>query len=272
MRRLLETVHISNNLACDWRIMWLSGVIAVAMSSLGCASAGNVQITEFSQPPSERIITHRVAPGETLYAIAWRYNMDARHLANRNGLSAPYRIYSGQMLALDLRERDRNTRWVARNQTASTERRAEPAGFSDKKAVPAQRRQTTSASDMWHWPVDGELLTEVNHRESRKQGFRGLNIAGYKGQPVLAARDGVVVYSGSGLKTLGNLLIVKHDEDYLSAYAHNSRLLVARGDKVDVGQKIAELGSSGTNRNYLHFEIRYRGKPLDPLNLLPRRS
>lgn len=276
MRRLLETVHISNNSSCDWRIMCISSVVALLIGSFGCASAGNVQVTEFGQPPSEKIDTHRVGSGETLYAIAWRYNMDVRQLASRNALRPPYRIYSGQVLALDLKAKDRHAtqysdRLVAVKSASDVTRPDQQGEAGNKKSLPSLR-YNGKANEKWRWPVEGELLTGVNNRESRKQGFRGLNIAGYKGQPVLAARGGVVVYSGNGLKTLGNLLIVKHDEDYLSAYAHNSKLLVGRGDKVSVGQQIAELGSTGTNRNYLHFEIRYRGDPLDPLNLLPVRS
>ena len=98
---------------------------------------------------------------------------------------------------------------------------------------------------------------------------KGLDLAGNKGDPILAAADGEVVYSGSGLLRYGDLIIIKHNEHFLSAYAHNSVLSVKEGQKVIRGQKIAELGSSGINRNMLHFEIRLDGKPVDPQLYLP---
>ena len=98
---------------------------------------------------------------------------------------------------------------------------------------------------------------------------KGVDIAGEKGDSVLAAANGTVIYAGSALRGYGKLLIVKHSEEYLSAYAHNDKLLVAEGSKVKAGQRIAELGSSGTDRNKLHFEIRRNGQPVDPLAYLP---
>lgn len=98
---------------------------------------------------------------------------------------------------------------------------------------------------------------------------KGVDIAGEKGESVLAAADGTVIYAGSALRGYGKLLIVKHSDEYLSAYAHNHRLLVREGSKVKAGQRIAELGSSGTDRNKLHFEIRRNGQPVDPLAYLP---
>lgn len=267
----------------------------------GCATPYDVPVTEFEQPPTERIYVHRVDAGETLYAIAWRYNLDVKQLAARNALLPPYQIVTGQSLRLDMQGRD----WVASRNDRRLASNREPAKRVPNKSStnvsgsnvsgstgttsigkaaqkPVQRRTAPDAStyevavsqparmSAWRWPTQGELLKQARHKEARRQGYRGLDIAGKKGQPIVAANNGVVVYAGSGLKTLGNLLIVEHDNDYLSAYAHNSRLLVERGDIVSAGEKIAELGSSGTYRDYLHFEIRYKGKPVDPLTILPR--
>ena len=120
----------------------------------------------------------------------------------------------------------------------------------------------------WIWPVKGPLI----------QGFsttgvinKGIDLAGTKGEPVLAAADGKVVYSGTGLVGYGNLIIIKHNETYLSAYGHNSKLLLKEGQWAKAGQKIAEIGSTGTQRDKLHFEIRRNGKPVDPLQYLPKR-
>lgn len=252
----------------------------------GCATSYDVPVAEFEQPPTEKIMVHRVADGETLYAIAWRYNMDARQLAARNRLNEPYRLRIGQRLALDMQGRDWTTEVVSkqvaarepRNRSANAKASsatAQAATVSKPRAAHSgaqpSRQQALGRLSKWAWPTDGKLLSRSRDREAKRQGFRGLDIAGEKGQPILAANNGVVVYAGNGLKTLGNLLIVKHENEYLSAYAHNSRLLVSQGEKVKIGQKIAELGSSGTHRNYLHFEIRHRGKPIDPLQVLPNR-
>lgn len=120
----------------------------------------------------------------------------------------------------------------------------------------------------WRWPGSGSLL----------QGFtggadphKGIDISGKLGDPVVAARGGTVVYAGSGVRGYGNLLIIKHDVQWLSAYAHNSKLLVAEGQTVQAGQRIAEMGDSGTDRVKLHFEVRRQGNPVDPLQVLPRR-
>ena len=100
---------------------------------------------------------------------------------------------------------------------------------------------------------------------------KGIDIAGQEGQPVMAAADGTVVYAGNGLRGYGELVIVKHSETYVSAYGHNRRLLVREGERVKIGQTIAEMGSTGTDRVKLHFEIRRQGKPVDPLQFLPNR-
>ena len=119
----------------------------------------------------------------------------------------------------------------------------------------------------WNWPARGTLLARFQSNGSLNN---GIDIAGQLGEPVKAAADGAVVYAGRGLIGYGEMIIIKHDETYLSAYAHNSRLLVSEGDQVKVGQTIAEMGSSGTDRVKLHFEIRRKGQPVDPLAYLPK--
>ena len=119
----------------------------------------------------------------------------------------------------------------------------------------------------WSWPARGTLLARFQSNGSLN---KGIDIAGQLGEPVKAAADGAVVYAGRGLIGYGDMIIIKHDETFLSAYAHNSRLLVKEGDQVKVGQVIAEMGSSGTDRVKLHFEIRHKGQPVDPLTYLPR--
>lgn len=118
----------------------------------------------------------------------------------------------------------------------------------------------------WRWPARGQLVGRFVAGDPKRQ---GIDIAGSAGQPVFAAADGVVVYSGAGLVGYGELIIVKHSDEWLSAYAHNRRRLVAEGTSVKGGQQIAELGRSGTSRDMLHFEVRRNGKPVDPLQVLP---
>ena len=128
---------------------------------------------------------------------------------------------------------------------------------------------TTVASNVsWRWPADGGVITTYANGDPTRQ---GIDIAGSSGQSVRAAADGVVVYSGSGLVGYGELIIVKHNDQWLSAYGHNRARKVNEGQVVKSGQQIAEMGRSGASRDMLHFEIRYNGKPVDPQQYLPRR-
>src|SRR5690606_27403350 len=144
------------------------------------------------------------------------------------------------------------------------------AGSSKPPPRPAPRPSAPPPSSpfAWHWPVDGALLSRFVPGEPTRQ---GIDIAGREGAPVRAAADGVVVYSGSGLVGYGELVIVKHDEHWLSAYGHNRARLVKEGDAVKSGQQIAELGSSGAVREMRQFELRCDGKRVDPLHYLPKR-
>lgn len=119
----------------------------------------------------------------------------------------------------------------------------------------------------WLWPTQGDLLERFSANGPNK----GIDIAGKKGQPIIAAETGQVVYQGSGLRGYGQLIIIKHNADFLSAYAHCDKIYVKEGNVIKRGQKIADMGSSGTDRAMLHFEVRYRGAPVDPLAYLPRK-
>ena len=131
---------------------------------------------------------------------------------------------------------------------------------------PAAARQAEEDNITWAWPDSGPVIAPFD--ESRN---KGIGIAGKAGDPILAAADGRVVYAGSGLRGYGNLVIVKHSNNYLTAYAHNQTLLVKEDQSVRRGQKIAEMGSTDSDRVKLHFEIRRQGKPVDPTKFLPPR-
>lgn len=132
----------------------------------------------------------------------------------------------------------------------------------------ASSTSTSSPISSWRWPTDGKVIENFSGAEG---GNKGIDIAGSKGQAIVATADGRVVYAGNALRGYGNLIIIKHNDDYLSAYAHNDTMLVREQQEVKAGQKIATMGSTGTNSTRLHFEIRYKGKSVNPLQYLPQR-
>ncbi len=204
-----------------------------------------------------------VQRGDTLYRIAMENGLVMRDLAAWNGISAPYTIYPGQRLVLYPK---------SGAAVASQSNRPAPAqSATTVKSTPAPAAAAAaplSSGVAWRWPVEGALLSRFVAGEPTKQ---GVDIAGTAGAPVRAAGDGVVVYSGSGLVGYGELVIIKHNEQWLSAYGHNRSRMVNEGASVKAGQQIAELGRTGAARDMLHFEIRYNGKPVDPLQYLPRK-
>lgn len=211
---------------------------------------------ESAHPPAE----HVVVSGDTLYGIAWRYGFDYRDIARWNGVKSPFVIRPGQRLKLipppaDVQPADGPT--AAKNSTR-------PSGAEVGKTPGAT---TVTGALRWQWPTPGTLVS-LDTPSSRK----GIDIAGRQGQDVKAAAAGEVVYSGSGLLGYGRLIIIKHSDTYLSAYAYNEHLLVKEGDKVGIGQQIATMGKAASGKTVLHFEIRKDGKPVNPLDYLPRRS
>ena len=204
-----------------------------------------------------------VQRGDTLYGIAFRNGVDFRQLAAWNGIGPPYTIYPGQRLRLypggaSTPERSRSAR-------ATLPRTSAPR----RVVAPASAPPAAPISDLdWQWPARGEVISRYVAGEPTRQ---GIDIAGEAGAPVRAAADGTVVYSGAGLVGYGELVIVKHSDTWLSAYGHNRARQVNEGQRVRKGEQIAEMGRSGAARDMLHFEIRYNGKPVDPLRYLPRR-
>ncbi len=250
-------------------------------------SRNNTTVTTKSRAVRTPVKTSRaniytVARGDTLYSIAWQHGLGYRELASINGIRSPYTIYSGQRLRVRPAADAGGTRVVPlkqRKPVVSSAVVAAPAPKSAPKpaARPASRpppkpRPSATAgpafNGTWVWPTRGRVLSRY---QSKSSGKRGIEIGGHADQPVKAAANGAVVYAGSGLVGYGRLIIVKHNENLLSAYGHNSKLLVAEGEHVTAGQQIAKMGSSGTSRNELYFEIRKDGKPVDPLKYLPRK-
>ncbi|MDB2705660.1 peptidoglycan DD-metalloendopeptidase family protein, partial [Pseudomonadota bacterium] len=204
------------------------------------------------KPPS----VYKVKKGDTLYSISWRYGLDYKKVAKINRIRSPYRIYVGQKLYFK----------SAKIKSAATKTKKATSKKAVKKAAP--KTNYSNKALVWRWPTKGKVISTYSKSAA---GRKGINIAGKSGQTVQAAAGGKVVYSGNGLTRYGNLLIIKHNDVYLSAYAHNKRLLVREGQSVKAGQKIATLGRSGTQREQLHFEIRRNGKPIDPMRFLPKK-
>jgi len=210
-----------------------------------------------------------VQRGETLYHIATSHGISALDLAVWNDIPPPYTIYPGQRLRLYPSQRPARGRPVATVTPPVRPAMATRPPAPVPAAETAQPVVVPAGSPFaWLWPAEGTLASRFVAGEPTQQ---GIDIAGQSGQPVRAAADGVVVYSGSGLVGYGELVIVKHNDAWLSAYGHNRARLVNEGQQVKAGQQIAEMGHSGAARDMLHFEIRYNGKPVDPLSYLPRR-
>lgn len=234
----------------------------------GCAGDTYAPVTERTSGGGSRGGAYEVSRGDTLYSIAWRHGVDHRDLASWNGIGAPYTIYPGQTLRLTAPaggSGQRPPRQVASHPSTSTVGSASPSRTSPP-AQPRSRADRPSTDIDWQWPVQGDVLKGFSPEVDGKQ---GINIGGDEGQDVRAAAPGRVVYSGNGLVGYGNLIILKHEDDYLTAYGYNRELLVAEGVDVRRGQIIARMGRSG-NRPMLHFELRRDGRPVDPLGYLPQ--
>lgn len=252
-------------------------LLAAALLS-SCGGAVRAPVGERLPKATTHTGFHVVRRGESLFSIAFQHDLDYQTLARWNGIGPPYTIYAGQRLRL--KPPARAVAPVAtRKPTPSASTSREPARRSPPPAAapkPSTRKPvakappaTTSAPvARWQWPAEGRIIKRF---DPKHPGKKGIAISGHPGTPVRAAAAGRVVYAGSGLVGYGRLIIIKHNKIYLSAYGHNREILVREGDRVKAGQIIARMGSSGTRRTMLHFEIRRYGKPVDPLRYLPRR-
>lgn len=224
----------------------------------GCSSLG-------SAPPGY----YRIRGGDTLSGIARRYKVSYKTLARWNKLGPPYRIYAGSLLRVKPpRGKGSSTKRSSRRTAKrSRAKRRATAGASTKATRRAPGKRARVASGLrWRWPLSGKV---VQRFRSGNRMLQGIRIAGRPGQKVVAAENGTVVYSNSGLKGYGNLIIIKHAKGYFSAYGFNRRLLVSEGARVKRGQGIAEVGQASDGAYRLHFEVRRKGTPVDPLRYLP---
>lgn len=241
-----------------------------------------------------------VARGDTLFYIAWISGNDYRELAAKNNIAEPYSLTVGQTLDVSggslvngssvSNNTATNTVTTSTGNRTNSSNNTETSSSQNNTNVDKMGSQTTSSPTTpstptqsastaggvsanvskinWLWPADGKVIEQFSTSDG---GNKGIDIAGSKGQSILSAADGRVVYAGNALKGYGNLIIIKHNDDYLSAYAHNDTMLVSEQQDVKAGQKIATMGSTGASSVRLHFEVRYKGKSVNPLQYLPQR-
>ncbi len=239
-------------------VFLLAALLLVACSSPFVSYGNGLYSKKYRQT------THTVRRGETLYSIAWQHGVDYRKLAIWNGIPRPYTIFPGEKIRLAGKWEKKSapktkTKVVSKHRTVTR---------STNKKYAALQKNRKNTKITWRWPTDGKIISRFSNKNP---GNKGLNIAGRMGQPVYAAASGEVVYSGNGLRGYGNLIIIKHNDIYFSAYAHNRNLFVKEAEKVKLGQKIAAMGNSEASRPMLHFEIRRDGKPSNPLRYLPNK-
>lgn len=292
--------YVKPVLVLPFRVVVLPAVFAVLAA---CASKPTVNAS------ASRVVAipayYTVKPGDTLSKIAMRYNLDYRELARINSIDSSYVIYTNQSIKLydprkgavkvPARPATTATAPVIKSQSVNTPSTSTSITRSNTStvsttnssasvvkppvstsAVPAPTRPPApvpgpiipaASAIQWQWPADGPLVQQFDPATN----IKGVRIGGKEGDSVRAAADGDVVYASNRLIEYGNLVLVRHVNGYVTAYAHNSKILVGENDKVKAGQKIAEMGSSGATQTMLEFQVRLNGKPVNPLTLLPKK-
>lgn len=267
---------------------WLvaGGLIMLVMLVAGCGSTvrSPADVWDWKGPvPSGYYLVRR---GDTLSQIAQRKRIPMHKLARMNGLKPPYRVYAGRLIRVGSSSGSRSTSRTRSNISSSPagSRFLATASGPSRKTAPAKKQPVVLKRDTasgapgsrrkasgvpWAWPIEGPVKQRFSGADRTRQGLR---IGCRPGQAVKASAAGLVVYSGSGLKGYGNLIIVKHNDKYLSAYGFNRRLLVREDDKVARGQTVAECGRGPDDAYLLHFEVRRHGTAVDPIFYLPPRG
>jgi lipoprotein NlpD len=236
-----------------------------------------------TQPPPYEQRVHVVRAGDTLYKIAWQYRLDQRDLARWNGLRDPDVIHVGQRLRLTPPPRTASSKApvaASAGGGAPTTNKAPPRSNPASGTAPSSSAPRSAPAPsaepplpnlpppLWTWPAEGAVVTRFGSHDGIAT---GVGIGGREGEPVHAAAGGRVVYAGAGLVGYGQLVIIKHNETYLTAYGYNSKLVVSQGQEVARGQTIAAMGLGPERQARLHFEIRRNGVPVDPLQFFPQK-
>ena len=287
------TTHPSNSSINGMSLKGMTCLLAVALLTAGCSprvirpapvedrgpvrtSGGVAEATDPAGKPlpgaenAGKPGYYTVKPGDTLIRIGLETGQNFRDLVRWNNLENPNLIEVGQVLRVVPPGSDNSqvvTRPVAPGSATAVASAARPASAASGSSPPSAPPSVASAGEdeiAFIWPAQGQLIGSFDDVKNK-----GFDIAGKAGDPILASADGRVVYAGAGLRGYGNLIILKHNNTYLTAYAHNQTLLVKEDQSVKKGQKIAEMGNSDADRVKLHFEVRRQGKPVDPAKYLP---
>ena len=267
---------------------------------------GNAPIVNGWQkpPPVHSSLRYTIQPGDTLYGVAGRYSLSPSDLAKWNGIKPPYRLKVGEVIYLHPISQSDSHRSSTKNTSKKSSKTYSKQSVANKtsnshhdknqkakqksinKSVTLANKSHKSVSKkqsrrghsqvthrahgnnklQWHWPAKGIV---VKNYSAANRSY-GIDIAGRAGEPVVASAPGTVVYVGNGLRGYGNMVILKHNRTYLTAYAHNRKIKVKEGQRVRAGQIIATMGSTESNRVMVHFEIRKNGKPVNPMGYLPK--
>lgn len=253
---------------CACRPLSVAAALLFVLVLAGCGTGGPAPVYDSFGPAPDGY--YRIRKGDTLAKIASRHKVNYKTLAGWNKLGPPYEIYAGRLLRVEPPpggKRRSSKSGLARTEKNTASKNTFAAKTSTGSSTRGEGGSAPSASGLrWQWPLEGKVVQRFSSSDRTRQGIR---ITGHPGQQVQAAEGGTVVYSGSGLKGYGNLIIVKHNNSYLSAYGFNSRLLVSEGARVKRGQGVAEVGQASGGEYRLHFEIRWNGTAVDPLKYLP---
>jgi lipoprotein NlpD len=276
-------------LALSKNISIYMGVLFCCLINMSCSNRSQpAPVSELYQGKTFRDFeqqgysakTYQVKAGDTLYSIAWYSGNDYRDLARINKISSPYQIHPEQILMLSklttskppmLKKSTGHTSEAIINQSVDPSKK-QAYGESEQNVnidpIGSTTGQFPDRVKSWHWPTNETVSRGFSAKE---QGNKGLDFSGKLGLPILAAADGKVVYTGDALRGFGKLVIIKHSDAYLTAYAHNDNIIVKEKQWLKAGQQIATMGRSGTDKVKLHFEVRYKGKSVNPLRYLPNR-
>ncbi len=261
-------------------------IISIGCFLVACAAPPRVAVEERRtitvKEQTEQIggsVVRIIEPGDTLHSIAFSLGLDVNELAAWNQLTDTSKLQVGQRIRLtqpvgykarstnqiSARSSNRSIKSdpiVANSQTSPQTRNIENRTVSNSSSTTTYQHN----QNLWAWPTKGKVIRQF----STSRGVQGIDIQGQFAQPVIASRSGEVVYVGNGLKGYGNLIIIKHNEQFLSAYAHNNEYFVQEGQTVKINQTIASLGRNSQSQTALHFQIRKNGKPVNPSAYLPK--
>lgn len=208
---------------------------------------------------------YQVQSGDTLYSIAFAFGFDYRDIANANHLKPPYTLQPGERLVVKKLTKKRRIYRQKPRPSPTIKAKKKPSYQPIIRYDYARVKHKMHNPKRWQWPVKAKILQRFTGVYGRSQ---GIDLAGWTGRSIVAAAPGLVVYSGTGVRGYGNLVIIKHSEEYLSAYAYASKRFVHVGEWVKAGQRVAAMGQDNYGRVRLHFELRHKGKPVNPLRYL----